>query len=66
MDCFEWNNKGSLSRATIDAFLNRANLRIENAPQSLPFKVVDGMLVLNWLRALTDRKPSEYNEGLDE
>ncbi len=63
-DYFEWNNKGSISRVSIDNFLNMANSRIENAPGSLPFKTADGMIVLSWLRALADRKPSEYTIGI--
>jgi len=58
-DFYEYNNRNSIARIAIDGFLNRAATRIENHPERLPFKPADGELVLGWLRALLDRKPSE-------
>lgn len=61
-DFFYWNNKASLGRKAIDAFLSRAEGRVDQHPDALPFKQADAKLVISWLRALADRKPSELDE----
>jgi hypothetical protein len=45
----------------INLFLRLAALRIENHPDKLPFKPVNGQHVITWLRALADR----YGNGED-
>lgn len=59
-DTFEINNRKSGARQIFDALMTRAENRIAEHPEALPFKQEDGRLVLNWLRGLADRKPSEF------
>ena len=45
-------------REAIVHFINVAQNRIEEYPSKLAFKAVAGHIVINWLRALLDRKPT--------
>jgi hypothetical protein len=58
VDEFTWNNKNSTARHAIDSFLEVANDRIQKGGP-VPFNSMQGHLVIAWLRALVDRKPSE-------
>lgn len=58
-DEYTWNNPNSIAHHAIDGFLSVARLRIDSAPDALPFKAMEGRLVLAWLRALMRRTPSQ-------
>lgn len=58
-DSYERNNHNSVARQSIESLLRDAGHRIDSHPEGLPFKPIEGRMVIAWLRALCDRKPSE-------
>ncbi len=58
-DDYTWNNPGSLARMSIEYFLGTASARVEGHPERLPCDPKQAQLIIAWLRALLDRKPSE-------
>ena len=58
-DNYERNNPHSLARIAIELLLSDAADRIARHPENLPFKPECGNLVISWLRAFCERKPSE-------
>jgi hypothetical protein len=58
-DEYTYNNPKSLERLALNSFLELAQMRVSDHPEKLPFKAVQGHLVINWLRNMLDMKPSD-------
>lgn len=60
-DTFAWNNKNSIERKGIDAFLSVAYGRAHDG-SPIPIKPDEARATIGWLRGLLDRTPSSLME----
>lgn len=60
-DLYTWNIPHSPDRVQVNNFLRIAAGRIMDHPDKVPFDKKTGILVLSWMTALMDRKPSELH-----
>ena len=65
IDTYAWNDRRGVSRVNIEGFLGLQERLMDVRPASLPFAATTGRIVLVWLKAQLDAKPSDI-EGLQD